>query len=71
MGGRTEIQHFSRGQVLEVLQTALEVTTALDPPAELQAAVFSQAAAMLGQKTLQLEQPPPAALGQLAHLLGT
>lgn len=63
---RQEVANNTPEQVQEYLQAALLLTEALDPPADLRAAVFTQAASLLSGKQIMMLQPQPIQLPAMA-----
>lgn len=66
---KTEVPHNTREQAVDVLRAAIALVDELEPPDDLRAAVFAQAAQLLAAKQVFYEQTPMgvADLGALRH----
>jgi hypothetical protein len=62
---RQEIPHHTPEQVREYLREALAVLEEIDPPADIRAPLFTQAAALLSGKNIIMGQPQPVDLAGL------
>jgi hypothetical protein len=62
---RQDVPHYSREQVVDIIEDALLIVDEVAPPAELAVAVFDQAARMLSGKEIVMLQQAPIDLSKL------
>ena len=62
---RREYPHNTSEQIRGYLDDALAIVNELDPPADLRAAVFTEAVRLIAAKQIIMEQPAPINMGAI------